>query len=239
MNWRQVLSVQEDLKRILDQYKIRGDWTPDEILQHWDSFKKKYPATKLSFEQWLVGYGKIYFKKHESLSLVSWEVEEGITPERVMNLRAGDEVELDDGTTRTVDYVWLYHGGPQIGYAKGGCDWNHIVKILSSKIASVETLEAPVIEKPYHSTRKDYKGNEYFYDEKGEYHNTSGPAFIGYDGEKMHYLHGKTHNSEGPALIHPDGSVEYSLYGERLTEDEFNRKRKHASLWREVLCFGK
>jgi hypothetical protein len=42
---------------------------------------------------------------------------------------------------------------------------------------------------------------------------------------------------QGPALIHPDGSVEYSLYGERLTEDEFNKRMKRSSLWREVLAY--
>lgn len=110
-------------------------------------------------------------------------------------------------------------------------------EVLATEVDVMDELvEAPPIEKPYHSTRKDYKGNQHFYDEKGDYHNTDGPAFIGYDGTRIYYRHGKEHNPLGPAIIHPNTSVEYALNGERLTEDEFNRKQKRGSLWREVLA---
>ena len=51
---------------ILKKYKIRGDRTEDEVLQHWESFKKKFPDTKTTFKEWLVSYGKVYFLKEIS-----------------------------------------------------------------------------------------------------------------------------------------------------------------------------
>ena len=45
----------------LSKYKIRGDWTNIEILNQWKSLKEKFPNTKLTFEAWLVGYGKVLF----------------------------------------------------------------------------------------------------------------------------------------------------------------------------------
>jgi hypothetical protein len=44
------------------RYKIRGPWTPKEIRSHWKAFQTKYPNSVLTFEQWLVGYGKVYFQ---------------------------------------------------------------------------------------------------------------------------------------------------------------------------------
>jgi hypothetical protein len=111
-----------------------------------------------------------------------------------------------------------------------------VLSSLSLISQEVDTLEAPPIEKPYATTRTDYKGNQHFYDEAGRYHNTSGPAFIGYDGSQTYYRHGKEHNEKGPAFVHADGSVSYALNGQRLTQDEFERSRK-SSLWREVLSW--
>jgi len=53
----------EKCLKILRQYKIRGSWTPAEILEHWKSFMKKYPNAIITFERWLVSYGKVYYKK--------------------------------------------------------------------------------------------------------------------------------------------------------------------------------
>ena len=45
-----------------NRYLIRGPLSPREVRKHWESFKAKYPDTKLTLEQWMVSYGKVYFK---------------------------------------------------------------------------------------------------------------------------------------------------------------------------------
>jgi len=78
---------------------------------------------------------------------------------------------------------------------------------------------------PFHRSRTDYNGNQHFYDEKGNYHNDEGPAFVGHDGGQEYYKHGKYHNDKGPAVVSPDGTVRYYIDGMPLTEEEFNRRK--------------
>jgi len=54
---------------IIKKYKIRGPWTPDELIQHWNAFKQKYPNTKITFEHWLGYFGKVYFKKQNETKM--------------------------------------------------------------------------------------------------------------------------------------------------------------------------
>ncbi|MCK9435796.1 MAG: hypothetical protein M0Q12_01150 [Synergistaceae bacterium] len=82
------------------------------------------------------------------------------------------------------------------------------------------------VDLPFHRSRVDFKGNQHYYDNKGEYHNSEGPAFVGYDGSQQYFKHGKFHNDKGPAVVSPDGSVKYFIDGECMTEAEFVQRTK-------------
>jgi hypothetical protein len=45
------------------KYLIRGQWTPDQLRRQFRKFQEKFPSSELSFEQWLVERGKVYFSK--------------------------------------------------------------------------------------------------------------------------------------------------------------------------------
>lgn len=94
-------------------------------------------------------------------------------------------------------------------------------------------------------------GEEFWYDDNGNYHRTDGPAYI-YHGSEWWYFHGKQHRVggpayesingvkvwyfndqrhriDGPAVIVMDGIKQYWYKGERISEkvyysDEFQCK---------------
>ena len=56
---------------------------------------------------------------------------------------------------------------------------------------------------------------------KGQRHNPDGPAVIRADGCKWYYINGKLHNENGPAVVYSDGSKRYYINGEELTKAKF------------------
>lgn len=56
---------------------------------------------------------------------------------------------------------------------------------------------------------------------EGDLHNPNGPAVVGFDGYKSHWINGKRHNPHGPAVVYPDGSKRYCINNKYLTEAEF------------------
>ena len=49
----------------------------------------------------------------------------------------------------------------------------------------------------------------------GRLHNPNGPAMVGADGSKYHYINGKLHNPDGPAVAWPSGHEEHWFNGKR------------------------
>jgi hypothetical protein len=63
-------------------------------------------------------------------------------------------------------------------------------------------------------------GSKYHYI-NGQLHNPNGPAVIYANGDKLYYTNGQLHNENGPAVIYTNGGQEYWINGERLTKAEF------------------
>jgi hypothetical protein len=55
----------------------------------------------------------------------------------------------------------------------------------------------------------------------GQLHNENGPAVVFADGHKEYYINDKRHNPNGPAIVCPNGDKYYYINGEELTEAEF------------------
>lgn len=95
---------------------------------------------------------------------------------------------------------------------------------------------------------KDVDGNECWLNENGEYHREDGPAikkkdyelwflngklhrFDGpaaqyYNGDKSWWLSGFKHREDGPAVEWADGYKAWFINGKKLTEQEFNERKK-------------
>lgn len=60
----------------------------------------------------------------------------------------------------------------------------------------------------------------------GTVHRDDGPAYIHISGAQYWCQHGRNHRVDGPAVMYPDGSAEYWIDGERLTIEEFERRKR-------------
>jgi len=106
------------------------------------------------------------------------------------------------------------------------------------------------IEEPFYDAKVSPEGVIYYYNEKGEYHNSNGPAkiypdgkmeylingkyhringpaIIHPDGYKVYYVNNKLHRLDGPAVIYPNGKVEYWVDDKELTKEEFDELTKN------------
>jgi hypothetical protein len=68
-------------------------------------------------------------------------------------------------------------------------------------------------------------GNKAWYRD-GKRHREDGPAIECADGRKYWYRDGKCHREDGPAIEWSDGGKFWFLNGEKLTENEFNKRVK-------------
>ena len=98
--------------------------------------------------------------------------------------------------------------GPAIERAYGAEYW------LNDKLHRVD---GPAVE--YVNGRKKYYIN-------GKVHREDGPAVEWEDGTKYYWLDGKLHREDGPAIVYANGTTEYWLYGEKVTREEFEKRRK-------------
>ena len=57
-----------------------------------------------------------------------------------------------------------------------------------------------------------------YFNNKGQYHRTDGPAVILSDGTKYWYKDGKRHKINGPVFIGPNGTKLWWIEGENYTE---------------------
>ena len=79
-------------------------------------------------------------------------------------------------------------------------------------------------------------GSKYHYI-NGKLHNPDGPAVAWASGHEEHWFNGKRHNAHGPAVIYANGHKEYYINGELLTEAEFKawQAKQAAPLHNETL----
>jgi hypothetical protein len=70
----------------------------------------------------------------------------------------------------------------------------------------------------------DVYGNKKWFDLKGQWHRTDGPACEYINGVKLWFLHGKLHRTDGLAIEHPNGSGEYWLNGVHYDKQEWQDK---------------
>jgi hypothetical protein len=59
----------------------------------------------------------------------------------------------------------------------------------------------------------DEIGNQYWYDENGQYHRIDGPAVLEVSGIQIWCINGKAHRTDGPAYIRLDGEQEWWVNG--------------------------
>jgi hypothetical protein len=52
-------------------------------------------------------------------------------------------------------------------------------------------------------------GNQIWYNERGQYHRTDGPAFVEANGSYGWYINGKCHRTDGPAFVDESDSTQY------------------------------
>jgi hypothetical protein len=64
--------------------------------------------------------------------------------------------------------------------------------------------------------------NKKWYNDKGELHNTNGPAIIWNNGDKYWLINGELNRIDGPAIENAKGERYWYINGEMLTEQEFN-----------------
>jgi hypothetical protein len=76
----------------------------------------------------------------------------------------------------------------------------------------------------------DNIGNEYWYDDDGNYHREDGPSIIYNIGSCFWYNHGKCHRLDGPAKIYSDTKdhsmiwlKQWYVEGIQYSEEEFLR----------------
>ena len=69
-------------------------------------------------------------------------------------------------------------------------------------------------------------GSKYWY-LNGEPHREDGPAIERSGGRKEWWLNGKRHREDGPAIEYPGGTREWLLNNEKLTEQEFLKRKKY------------
>ena len=68
-------------------------------------------------------------------------------------------------------------------------------------------------------------GDKYWY-LNNNVHREDGPAIEYAYGDKQWYLNGKPHREDGPAFEYFDGHKAWYINGKKLTEEEFNNRRK-------------
>ena len=66
-------------------------------------------------------------------------------------------------------------------------------------------------------------GTKYWY-QNGFLHRLDGPAIEFSNGSKSWFQNGKCHRLDGPAVEFQDGTKSWYIEGEKLTEEEFNRR---------------
>ncbi len=55
--------LEKEYKNILKQYQLRGNETIKSTINSWNHFIKKHPNAKIKFEQFIVRYGYVSYKK--------------------------------------------------------------------------------------------------------------------------------------------------------------------------------
>jgi hypothetical protein len=66
----------------------------------------------------------------------------------------------------------------------------------------------------------DKIGNQYWRNERGQYHRENGPAFIHIDGLQSFWFNGKIHRIDGPAAIWADGYQEWHVNDRRYFDNK-------------------
>ena len=89
-------------------------------------------------------------------------------------------------------------------------------------------LDGPAIERS--------NGTKYWY-QNNKLHRLDGPAIEWAEGGKEWFQNDQLHRLDGPAVEYADGRKEWRLEGERLTEEEFNRRTKPC-LGKKVIVDG-
>ena len=80
----------------------------------------------------------------------------------------------------------------------------------------------------YHRTdgpAVEYIGNHKEWFICGKLHRTDGPAMIWSDGTKFWYIKGILHRIDGPAIERLNGHNEWYIEGKQYTEQEFNDQK--------------
>jgi hypothetical protein len=70
----------------------------------------------------------------------------------------------------------------------------------------------------------EYVDGSKFWYLNGHYHREDGPAVEYANGDKEWWLRGNLHRTDGPALEWADGDKSWWINGQRLTEEEFNKR---------------
>ena len=72
----------------------------------------------------------------------------------------------------------------------------------------------------------DEEGTILWYNKSNKLHREDGPAVEYADGYKAWYLNGKLHREDGPAVEYAYGGKYWYINGEKLTEKEFDNRKK-------------
>lgn len=76
--------------------------------------------------------------------------------------------------------------------------------------------------KTYYRKEIDSYGYTYFFNRRGQFHRTDGPAFIAGDGYKAWYKNGKRHRDDGPAVEYGNGDKVYWIEGKMIRKESIN-----------------
>lgn len=81
----------------------------------------------------------------------------------------------------------------------------------------------------------DDVGTIRYFNKKGFYHRTKGPAVEYLYGYKSYWSNGQLHRTNGPARIWPDGTKHWHLNGKRLTEEQFKELTPKEGFLKRIL----
>jgi hypothetical protein len=66
----------------------------------------------------------------------------------------------------------------------------------------------------------DKIGNQYWYNEDGQYHRENGPAKFFVSGSQVWYIDGRRHRDDGPAFIDENGYQEWHVNDRRYFDNK-------------------
>ena len=105
---------------------------------------------------------------------------------------------------------------------------NKPLQILAEKYVQMQ-------ESSESTKRTDEYGNESWYNSKGEFHRTDGPAVEWLDGGNEWWINGKRHRLDGPAIECADGDLCWFIDDKMYTKKQFKEYLKALKARQDIL----